>query len=100
MDLHHDHHNPDMRYETPGYFTKDTGVADLISGERLQLVISRGSAKQVIDGFGYFGYYPAERETNAGTVSVTLPHQLGGDYNATQMENIMKYVAPELEWKS
>ena len=35
-------------------------AADLISGGRLQLGISRGSPEQVIDGFRYFGYVPAE----------------------------------------
>lgn len=55
----------DMRYENPGYFTEDAGAADLISGGRLQLGISRGSPEQVIDGFRYFGYHPAEGETDA-----------------------------------
>ncbi|WP_238385363.1 LLM class flavin-dependent oxidoreductase [Nesterenkonia muleiensis] len=55
----------DMRYENPGYFTEDAGAADLIAGGRLQLGISRGSPEQVIDGFRYFGYHPAEGETDA-----------------------------------
>src|SRR4051794_39999713 len=33
----------DMRYENPLYMAEDAGAADLISGERLQLGISRGS---------------------------------------------------------
>ncbi|HEY3335046.1 MAG TPA: LLM class flavin-dependent oxidoreductase, partial [Candidatus Limnocylindrales bacterium] len=36
-----------------------------IAGGRLQLGISRGSPEQVIDGFRYFGYQPAEGETDA-----------------------------------
>ena len=45
----------DMRYENPLYMAEDAGAADLISGGRLQLGISRGSPEQVIDGFRYFG---------------------------------------------
>jgi hypothetical protein len=33
----------DMRYENPHYMSEDAGAADLISGGRLQLGISRGS---------------------------------------------------------
>ncbi|MBS4754062.1 LLM class flavin-dependent oxidoreductase [Nocardioides sp. zg-ZUI104] len=55
----------DMRYENPLYFAEDAGAADLISGGRLQLGISRGSPEQVVDGWKYFGYGPAEGETEA-----------------------------------
>ena len=55
----------DMRYENPLYMVEDAGAADLIAGGRLQLGISRGSPEQVIDGFRYFGYAPAEGETDA-----------------------------------
>ena len=48
----------DMRYENPLYMVEDAGAADLISGGRLQLGISRGSPEQVIDGWRYFGYKP------------------------------------------
>jgi alkanesulfonate monooxygenase SsuD/methylene tetrahydromethanopterin reductase-like flavin-dependent oxidoreductase (luciferase family) len=50
----------DMRYENPLYMAEDAGAADLISGGRLQLGISRGSPEQVIDGFRHFGYQPAD----------------------------------------
>jgi alkanesulfonate monooxygenase SsuD/methylene tetrahydromethanopterin reductase-like flavin-dependent oxidoreductase (luciferase family) len=50
----------DMRYENPLYLAEDAGAADLITGGRLQLGISRGSPEQVVDGFRYFGYEPAE----------------------------------------
>ena len=56
----------DMRYENPLYMAEDAGAADLISGGRLQLGISRGSPEQVIDGFRYFGYTPAEGSDHAG----------------------------------
>src|SRR3981189_2509657 len=55
----------DMRYENPLYMAEDAGAADLISGGRLQLGISRGSPEQVIDGWRYFGYAPPAGETDA-----------------------------------
>src|SRR5260370_14741691 len=55
----------DMHYENPLYMVEDAGAADLISGGRLQLGISRGSPEQVIDGFRYFGYAPPEGQTDA-----------------------------------
>ncbi|MCX5497476.1 LLM class flavin-dependent oxidoreductase [Kaistia dalseonensis] len=55
----------DMRYENPLYMAEDSGSADLIAGGRLQLGISRGSPEQVIEGWRYFGYGPAEGETDA-----------------------------------
>jgi len=55
----------DMRYENPLYMAEDAGAADLISGGRLQLGVSRGSPEQVIDGFRYFGYVPAEASDHA-----------------------------------
>jgi alkanesulfonate monooxygenase SsuD/methylene tetrahydromethanopterin reductase-like flavin-dependent oxidoreductase (luciferase family) len=55
----------DMRYENPHYMAENAGAADLISGGRLQLGISRGSPEQVIDGWRYFGYRPDEGENDA-----------------------------------
>jgi alkanesulfonate monooxygenase SsuD/methylene tetrahydromethanopterin reductase-like flavin-dependent oxidoreductase (luciferase family) len=55
----------DMRYENPLYMAEDAGSADLIAGGRLQLGISRGSPEQVIDGWRYFGYEPAEGQSDA-----------------------------------
>jgi alkanesulfonate monooxygenase SsuD/methylene tetrahydromethanopterin reductase-like flavin-dependent oxidoreductase (luciferase family) len=55
----------DMRYENPLYMAEDAGAADLIAGGRLQLGISRGSPEQVVDGFRYFGYQPAEGSDHA-----------------------------------
>ena len=55
----------DMRYENPLYMIEDAGAADLIAGGRLQLGLSRGSPEQVIDGWRYFGYRPAEGENDA-----------------------------------
>jgi alkanesulfonate monooxygenase SsuD/methylene tetrahydromethanopterin reductase-like flavin-dependent oxidoreductase (luciferase family) len=55
----------DMRYENPLSMVEDAGAADLISGGRLQLGISRGSPEQVVDGYRYFGHVPAEGEDHA-----------------------------------
>jgi alkanesulfonate monooxygenase SsuD/methylene tetrahydromethanopterin reductase-like flavin-dependent oxidoreductase (luciferase family) len=55
----------DMRYENPHYMAEDAGAADLIAGGRLQLGISRGSPEQVIEGWRYFGYRPAEGKDDA-----------------------------------
>ncbi|MCE7027812.1 LLM class flavin-dependent oxidoreductase [Jiella avicenniae] len=55
----------DMRYENPLYMAEDAGAADLISGGRLQLGISRGSPEQVVDGWRHFGYQPAEGQSEA-----------------------------------
>ena len=55
----------DMRYENPFYMVEDAGAADLISGGRLQLGISRGSPEQVIEGWRHFGYAPADGATDA-----------------------------------
>lgn len=55
----------DMRYENPLYMAENASAADLISGGRLQLGTSRGSPEQVVDGWRYFGYQPAEGETEA-----------------------------------
>ncbi len=54
-----------MRYENPHYMVENAGAADLISGGRLQLGISRGSPEQVIDGWRYFGYRPIKGESDA-----------------------------------
>jgi alkanesulfonate monooxygenase SsuD/methylene tetrahydromethanopterin reductase-like flavin-dependent oxidoreductase (luciferase family) len=55
----------DMRYENPHYMAEDAGAADLISGGRLQLGISRGSPEQVIEGWRYFGFSPDEGKDDA-----------------------------------
>jgi alkanesulfonate monooxygenase SsuD/methylene tetrahydromethanopterin reductase-like flavin-dependent oxidoreductase (luciferase family) len=55
----------DMRYANPLAFAEDAAAADLIAGGRLQLGISRGSPEQVIDGWRYFGFEPAEGESEA-----------------------------------
>jgi len=59
----------DMRYENPLYMAEDAGAADLISGGRLQLGISRGSSEQVIQGYRYFGYEPGEDDADGGDMA-------------------------------
>ncbi|TAM71703.1 MAG: LLM class flavin-dependent oxidoreductase [Microbacteriaceae bacterium] len=55
----------DMRYENPSYLAEDAAAADLISGGRLQLGISRGSPEPALAGYESFGYVPAEGESAA-----------------------------------
>ena len=72
----------DMRYENPLYMAEDAGAADLISGGRLQLGISRGSPEQVLDGFRYFGHEPGDGTTDADmarTHTETLLRVLKGE---------------------
>jgi alkanesulfonate monooxygenase SsuD/methylene tetrahydromethanopterin reductase-like flavin-dependent oxidoreductase (luciferase family) len=72
----------DMRYENPLYMIEDAGAADLIAGGRLQLGISRGSPEQVIDGWRYFGYRPADGQTEADMArdhAAVFLELLGGD---------------------
>ena len=35
----------------------------------------------------------------ADTLLLTVPNQLGVEYNAHAIESILKYVAPELGWR-
>ncbi|MCU1478059.1 MAG: alkane 1-monooxygenase [Subtercola sp.] len=55
----------DMRYENPLYMAEEAAAADLISGERLQLGVSRGSPETALRGSESFGYRPADGETDA-----------------------------------
>jgi alkanesulfonate monooxygenase SsuD/methylene tetrahydromethanopterin reductase-like flavin-dependent oxidoreductase (luciferase family) len=72
----------DMRYENPLYMAEDAGAADVISGGRLQLGISRGSPEQVIDGWRYFGHVPQEGQSDADMArhhAEVLLHLLKGE---------------------
>jgi alkanesulfonate monooxygenase SsuD/methylene tetrahydromethanopterin reductase-like flavin-dependent oxidoreductase (luciferase family) len=55
----------DMRYENPLYMAEEAAAADLISGGRLQLGISRGSPEPALRGAEAFGHVPPDGETDA-----------------------------------
>src|SRR5215212_11013799 len=55
----------DMRYENPLYMAEEAAAADLISGGRLQLGISRGSPEPALRGAESFGHRPPEGTTAA-----------------------------------
>ena len=57
----------DMRYENPLYMAEDAGAADLISGGRLQLGVSRGSPEHAWHGAEAFGYSVDPDEARAKT---------------------------------
>jgi len=55
----------DMRYENPLYMAEDAAAADLISGGRLQLGISRGSPEPALRGYEAFGHVPGSGQSDA-----------------------------------
>jgi hypothetical protein len=40
-----------------------------------------------------------EAIAEADTLLLTVPNQLGVDYNAHVLESVLRYVAPELGWR-
>ena len=55
----------DMRYENPLYMAEDAAAADLISGGRLQVGVSRGSPETALNGPETFGFVPPDGQTDA-----------------------------------
>ncbi len=59
----------DMRYENPLYMAEEAAAADLLSGHRLQLGISRGSPEPAVRGAEAFGHVP---DADAGETDADL----------------------------
>uniref|UniRef100_A0A942T9W3 LLM class flavin-dependent oxidoreductase n=1 Tax=Neobacillus citreus TaxID=2833578 RepID=A0A942T9W3_9BACI len=59
----------DMRYENPLYMAEEAAAADLISGGRLQLGVSRGSPETALAGYRQFGYVPDETDPNGANLA-------------------------------
>ncbi|MET8266458.1 LLM class flavin-dependent oxidoreductase [Micromonospora arida] len=55
----------DMRYENPLAMAEQSAAADLISGGRLQLGISRGSQEPALRGYESYGHFAPEGGTDA-----------------------------------
>ncbi|MBD8608560.1 LLM class flavin-dependent oxidoreductase [Aeromicrobium sp. CFBP 8757] len=55
----------DMRYENPLAMAEEAAAADLISGGRLELGISRGSPETALKGYESFGHVPPEGMSDA-----------------------------------
>lgn len=58
----------DMRYENPLIMAELSAAADLISGGRLQLGISRGSQEPALRGWESFGFHPSA-DSNAADMA-------------------------------
>ncbi|GFH40979.1 LLM class flavin-dependent oxidoreductase [Lactococcus insecticola] len=52
----------DMRYENPYMMAENAGLTDILTMNRVQLGVGRGSPEQVQDGWQYFGYDYTEEE--------------------------------------
>lgn len=76
----------DMRYENPYMMAENAGLADIISKNRVQLGVGRGSPEQVLDGWKYFGYDYSEEDIKEFTRERTLEflQLLKGERFATQ----------------
>ena len=70
-----------MRYENPLYMAEEAAAADLISGGRLQLGVSRGSPEPALRGSEAFGYVPPEGRptpTSRGPAPALFRAAIGG----------------------
>ena len=73
------HSEPLARASVRGDFSVDLSAGDF-------LLLPRGGAHSVV-------------AAEADTLLLTVPNQLGVDYNAHAIESILRYVAPELGWR-
>src|SRR5580765_7262753 len=89
----------DMRYENPMYMAEDARDQDQVGyiDANTRAIFGRSYAAEpdvlVKELAG------DEAVKAADTLPLTIPNQLGVDYNAHVLESILKYVAPELGWR-
>lgn len=103
----------DMRYENALYMAEEAAAADLISGGRLQLGVSRGSPEPAMNGARAFGYVPPEGVTDAdlaraktelfraaiGGAGVAEPNpQMTGSYEPLAIEPRSPGLADRIWW--
>ena len=69
----------DMRYENPLYMAEEAAAADLLSGGRLQLGVSRGSPETALRGSEAFGYVAAGGRQRRRPAPGTRPLFLAAD---------------------
>ena len=68
----------DMRYENPLYMAEEAAAVDLISSERLQLGVSRGSPETALRGFESFGYESPDPDDEARAKTALFRAALSG----------------------
>ena len=75
-----------------------------VAGQQLSVSSTRAIIRRLQERFGGHMPSPAELARDpavaaADTILLTVPNQLGVDYNAHLLESILKYVAPQLGWR-
>jgi alkanesulfonate monooxygenase SsuD/methylene tetrahydromethanopterin reductase-like flavin-dependent oxidoreductase (luciferase family) len=62
----------DMRYENPYMMAENAGLTDILTQNRVQLGVGRGSPEQILNGWQHFGYDYSEEAIQEVTRQRTL----------------------------